>query len=88
MSVLTVNSTRLNRKVFICDTNTEARQAWQDHPDDRGAIFLSSEVRLMGGITDEALQVIQAAKDVFPGATLKGFAPLDENLSLTRQNQV
>lgn len=78
MSILTVNSTRLNRKVFICDSNTEARQVWQDHPDDRGAIFLTSEVRLMGGITDEALQTIQAVKDCFPGSTLQGFSPLEE----------
>jgi|GEM_PF-6634524 len=78
MSILTVNSKRLNRTVFICDTNTEARQVWQEHPGDRGAIFLSSEVRLMGGISDEALQIVQAAKDSFPGATLQGFSPLEE----------
>lgn len=78
MPVLTVNSTRLNRKVFICDSNTEARQVWQDHPDDRGAIFLTSEVRLMGGISDEALQAIQMAKDAFPGATIQRFDPLKE----------
>lgn len=77
MPILTINSKRLNRTVFVCDSKEEARQVWQDHPDDRGAIFLSSEVRLMGGITDEALQIIQAAKGSFPGSTLQGFSLLE-----------
>lgn len=78
MSILTVNSKRLNRTVFVCDSKDEARQVWQQHPEDRGAIFLSSEVRLMGGITDEALQAVQMVKDAFPGATLQGFLPLED----------
>lgn len=78
MSVLTISSKRLNRTVFVCDFKEEARQVWQDHPDDRGAIFLTSEVRLMGGISDEALQAIQMVKDAFPGATIQRFDPLKE----------
>lgn len=78
MSVLTINSRRLNRIVRVCNSKEDARQVWQDHPEDRGSIYLAGEVRLMGGITDEALQAVQMAKEVFPGATLEGFEPLEE----------
>lgn len=77
MSVLTIDSKRLNRIVRVCDSKDEARRVWQEHPEDRGGIYLAEEVRLMGGITDEALQAVQAVKDVFPGATLQGFSPLE-----------
>lgn len=77
MSVLTINSKRLNRIVNVCDTREEARQVWQDHPEDRGSIYLASEVRLMGGISDEALQAVQMVKDVFPGARVQRFNPVE-----------
>lgn len=74
MSVLKIESKRLSRTVFVCDSKNEARQVWREHPRDRGAIFLSSEVRLMRGITGEALEAVQMVKDVFHGATLEGFS--------------
>lgn len=78
MSILTIDSKRLNRFIHICDTKEEARRVWQDLPEDRSGIYLAGEVRIMGGITDEALQAVQMVKDVFPGATLQGFAPVKE----------
>lgn len=77
MSVLTINSKRLNRIVRVCDTREEARQAWQDCPEGRSGIYLAGEVRLMGGITDEALQAVQLVKDAFPGARVQRFDPVD-----------
>lgn len=77
MSVLTINSKRLNRIVRVCDTRSEARQVWQDHPEDRGGIYLAGEVRLMGGITDEVLQAVHLVKDAFPGARIQRFDPVE-----------
>jgi len=81
MSVLTINSKRLNRIVRVCVSKDEARRVWQEHPEDRGGIYLAEEVRPMGGISDEALQAIQMVKDAFPGATIQGFSPLEEQQS-------
>lgn len=75
MSVLKIESQRLNRTVFVCNTKEEAREVWREHPRDRGSIFLASEVRLMKGITDEVLETTQMVKDVFPGATVQRFDP-------------
>jgi len=77
VSVLTINSRRLNRTVRVCNTRDDARQAWQAHPEDRGSIYLASEVRLMGGISDEALEAVQLVKDVFPGARVQRFDPVE-----------
>lgn len=80
MSVLTIQSAKLNRIVRICNTRDDARQAWQDHAEDRRSIYLASEVRLMGGISDEALQTVQMVKDVFPGARVQRFDPVETEL--------
>lgn len=77
MSVLTIQSAKLNRTVRVCDTREDARQAWQDHPEDRSSIYLASEVRLMGGISDEALEAVQMVKDIFPGARVQRFDPVE-----------
>ncbi|QSV44419.1 hypothetical protein [Geobacter benzoatilyticus] len=79
MSVL-INSAKLNRIVRVCDSRQDARQAWQDHAEDRGSIYLASEVRLMGGISDEALEAVQMVKDVFLGARVQRFDPVETQL--------
>lgn len=75
MPVLTINSAKLDRTVRVCDSRQEARQVWQKHPEDRSGIYLAEEVRLMRGIAEETLQLIQMAKDIFQGATVQRFDP-------------
>lgn len=69
--VYTIKSQKLNRTIYVAEKREEARELAKKLPkDDRGSIYLSSEIEAMKG-QEVDIHRLQMVKDVFPGAIIE-----------------
>ena len=70
--LFSVNSSKLNRTVWIVKNAEEGVDLLNDGIA-RENIYTEKEVELVKGCSERAINLIQTAKDLFPGGTISAF---------------